>query len=79
MSIALPCTVFERCASRYVYHMRALGRRFNHEAWVLDSLCAFLSSRQASDLDQALFEAWCVVRTESPTTLLVNTSMTVAI
>lgn len=59
MSIALPCTVFERCASRYVHYMRALGRRFNHEAWVLDSLCAFLSSRQASDLDQALFEAWC--------------------
>jgi len=59
MSIVDPTTVFEHWAHRYVKHMRALGRRFDSEAWMINRLCRFLVENDAEDLDPALFERWC--------------------
>ena len=60
MRIDNPSTIFEQWAHRYVEHMKALGRRFLLEAWIIDRLCRFLADNDAADLDQALFERWCV-------------------
>jgi len=60
MRIDNPSTVFEHRAHRYVEHMKALGRRFATETWMIDRLCRFLAENNAVDLDQALFERWCV-------------------
>jgi integrase/recombinase XerD len=60
MRIDSPSTVFEHWAHRYVEHMRALGRRFVGDAWIIDRLCRFLAEHGAADLDQALFEQWCL-------------------
>ncbi len=60
MRIDNPSTIFEHWAHRYVEHMKALGRRFYHDAWIIDRLCRFLADNDAADLDQALFQQWCV-------------------
>jgi integrase len=60
MRINNPSTVFEHWAHRYVEHMKALGRRFDSEAWLINQLCRFLAEHSAADLDQSLFERWCV-------------------
>lgn len=60
MRINNPSTVFEHWAHRYVEHMKALGRRFYSEAWMINRLCRFLAENGAADLDQTLFEQWCV-------------------
>ncbi len=59
MRIDNPSTVFEHWAHRYTKHMKALGRRFYHDTWMIDRLCRFLAEHAAADLDQALFEQWC--------------------
>jgi integrase/recombinase XerD len=58
MNIVIPHTSFERAALRYVRHHRALGKLYNHEAWVLGHLAGHLSERQARDLDASQFESW---------------------
>jgi integrase len=60
MRIDNPSTVFEHWVHRYVEQMKALGRRFFHESWILDRLSRFLANTDADDLDQALFEQWAV-------------------
>ncbi len=60
MRIDCPTTVFEHWAHRYVTHMRALGRRFVHQAWIIDRLCRFLAEHEEADLGQTSFERWCV-------------------
>jgi integrase/recombinase XerD len=60
MRIDKPSTLFEHWAHRYVEHMKALRRRFLYEAWMIDRLCRFLAQNEAADLDQGLFEQWCI-------------------
>lgn len=58
MSLVIPHSVLERVAIRYIRHHRALGKRFDRDAWVLGRLARFLSQQRASDLDAEQFEAW---------------------
>jgi integrase/recombinase XerD len=51
-------TTFEATMQRYVGHQRALGRKYDREAWVLGDLAKHLRRRDASDLDATEFEAW---------------------
>jgi len=51
-------TTFEATMQRYVGHQRALGRKYDREAWVLGDLAKHLRRRGASDLDATEFEAW---------------------
>jgi integrase/recombinase XerD len=44
---------------RYLAHRRSLGRQYDHEEWIIASLCRFLATVGAVDLDQALFDSWC--------------------
>jgi len=60
MRIDNPSTVFEHWSHRYVAHMKALGRRFSNDTWIIDRLCRFLADNHAADVDQELFEKWCV-------------------
>ena len=60
MRIDNPSTAFEHWAHRYIQHMKALGRRFFHDTWMIDRLCRFLADNHAADLDRALFEKWCI-------------------
>lgn len=58
MSIVIPRTPFERAALRYIRHQRALGKLFDHQAWVLGRLARHLGEKHARDLDARLFEGW---------------------
>jgi hypothetical protein len=51
-------TTFEATMQRYVGHQRALGRKYDREAWVLGDLAKHLHRRDESDLDATEFEAW---------------------
>jgi len=59
MSLLAPRTTFERIAARYIRHRRALGLRFDTQAWVVDRLARYLDGAKAADLDAGQFEAWC--------------------
>jgi integrase/recombinase XerD len=50
---------FRSIVEGYIQHWRALGRSYNHEAWLLSRLCTFMEASNARDLDQRCFEAWC--------------------
>lgn len=50
---------FEAMMHRYVDHQRALGRKFDREAWVLGTVAKHLRRRGAADLNAVQFEAWC--------------------
>jgi len=52
-------TVLETAISAFVAHQRALGRGYEHEAYVLDWLRQFLQEAGATDLNQPLFDRWC--------------------
>jgi len=68
MTLTIPTSPFERVASRYIRLQHALGKRFAHQQWVIGQLARFLAGRAATDVDAALFEAWCQVRrSTSPT------------
>lgn len=58
MSIVIPRTPLECAALRYIRHQRALGKLFDHEAWVLGHLARHLSKHRSADLDAKQFEAW---------------------
>jgi len=44
---------------RYIHHWRTLGRLYNHDAWLLGTLCRFMEATNMTDLDKPCFEAWC--------------------
>lgn len=46
-------------AARYLEHQRSLGRQYATEEQIISSLCQFLVNARATDLDPALFDAWC--------------------
>jgi integrase/recombinase XerD len=58
MSTVIARTPFERAALRYIRHHRALGKLYNHEAWVLGRVACHLSEHRKADLDATQFEAW---------------------
>ena len=60
MRIDNPNTVFEHWARRYTEHMKALGRKFHHDTWIIKQLCRFLAEHGAADIDRTLFEQWCI-------------------
>ncbi|MGY4230176.1 hypothetical protein ACVMIH_007661 [Bradyrhizobium sp. USDA 4503] len=69
MSTTLPGSVFNQVVDRYLRRQRSLGRAYVHEERVFDALRLFLEKTSSTDLDQALFEAWCA----SQSHLSVNT------
>jgi integrase/recombinase XerD len=51
-------TPFEAMMHRYVDHQRALGRKFDREAWVLGGVAKHLRRQGAADMDSTQFDAW---------------------
>lgn len=51
--------VIEPISIRYLDHWRSLGRQYDHEEWIIASLCRFLATVGAADLDQEHFDSWC--------------------
>lgn len=52
-------TALDRPIARYLAHQRALGRAYNGEERVLDSVRHFVAQESAADLDAARFDRWC--------------------
>jgi integrase len=61
--------VLDPVIKQYLCNKRSLGRQYDTEAWILDSLRRFLVSVGATDIDKAYFEQWC----KSQATLNPNT------
>jgi integrase/recombinase XerD len=59
MSATLPGSAFDHLVDGYLRRQRSLGRAYVHEERVFDALRRFLEKTSSTDLDQALFEAWC--------------------
>jgi integrase/recombinase XerD len=49
----------DRPIARYLAHQRALGRAYDGEVRVLDSVRHFVAQESAADLDAARFDRWC--------------------
>ncbi len=60
MSETLACCVFDQVADRYLRRQRSLGRAYVHEEHVIHGLGLFLEKHRCAELNQAVFEAWCV-------------------
>ncbi|MBP2435245.1 integrase/recombinase XerD [Bradyrhizobium japonicum] len=60
MSATLSAIPFNQVVDRYLQRQRSLGRGYVHEERVIDALRQFLEKNTCTDLDQALFEGWCV-------------------
>ncbi len=43
----------------FIAHQRALGRGYEHEAYVLERVRQFIQDAGAADLDQPVFDRWC--------------------
>lgn len=56
---ALPVEPLHTVAARYLERQRSLGRKYDNEERVIGSLCEFLASAEACELEQPLFEEWC--------------------
>ena len=50
----------DHAIARYLHRQRSLGRAHAHGESVIDALRRFLEKSGFVDLDQAVFEAWCV-------------------
>jgi len=59
MSPTLQDNAFDQWVDRYLRRQRSLGRAYVHEEQVIDALRRFLEKNSCTDLDQAIFEAWC--------------------
>jgi integrase/recombinase XerD len=53
-------SAFDQAIARYLHRQRSLGRAYAHEESVIGALRRFLEKSGFVDLDQAVFEAWCV-------------------
>lgn len=51
--------VLDPIIKQYLHNRRSLGRQYNQEEWIIDSLRRFLISSGAKDLDRVNFEQWC--------------------
>lgn len=61
--------ILDPVIKQYLHNRRSLGRQYDQEAWIIDSLRRFLISSGAKDLERVNFEQWC----QSQTTLNPNT------
>jgi integrase/recombinase XerD len=52
-------SAFDHVVDRYLQNQRSLGRAYVHEERVIDALRRFLEKNGRTDLNQAIFEAWC--------------------
>ncbi len=59
MSPTLQGSTFDQWVDRYLQRQRSLGRAYVHEEHVIGVLRRFLEKNSHTDLDQAMFEAWC--------------------
>jgi integrase len=59
MSTTLQGSAFHQVVDHYLRRQRSLGRAYVHEERIIDALRRFLEGIGSTDLDQALFEAWC--------------------
>lgn len=51
--------VLDPLIKQYLRNRRSLGRQYDQEAWIIDSLQRSLISSGSKDLDKANFEQWC--------------------
>ncbi len=59
MTTTISPTLLDRPITAWLAHQRALGRRYDLEEWVLNSLRKFIGRTPGQDLDQASFDRWC--------------------
>jgi hypothetical protein len=59
MNPTLQVSTFDQWVDRYLRRQRSLGRAYVHEEHVIGALRRFLEKNSCTDLDQAIFEAWC--------------------
>jgi len=59
MSPTLRGSAFDQLVDQYLRRQRSLGRAYVQEGRVIDALRRFLEKTSCTDLDQAIFEAWC--------------------
>lgn len=59
MTTTISPTLLDRPIAAWLAHQRALGRRYDLEEWVLNSLRKFIGRTPGQDLDRASFDRWC--------------------
>jgi integrase len=59
MTTTISPTPLDQPAAAWLAHQRALGRRYDLEEWVLNSLRGFIGRTPGQDLDRASFGGWC--------------------
>ena len=59
MTTAISPTPLDRPIAAWLAHQRALGRRYDVEEWVLNSLRKFIGQSPGRDLGRASFDRWC--------------------
>lgn len=70
-------TALDQPIVRYLAHQRALGRGYEGEERVLDSVRQFVAQESAADLDAARFDRWCDSQRELSTNTLRARQLTV--
>jgi len=61
MTTTISPTPLDQPIAAWLAHQRALGRRYDPEEWILESLRAFIGQTPGRDLDQASFDHWCAM------------------
>jgi integrase/recombinase XerD len=58
-NIIITSTAVDQPIVRYLAHQRALGRRYDGEERILNSVRHFVAQESTADLDAARFDRWC--------------------
>ena len=59
MATTVSPTPLDQPIAAWLAHQRALGRRYDPEEWIVNSLRTFMGQTSEPDLDQASFDHWC--------------------
>lgn len=59
MTTPISPTPLDQPVAAWLAHQRALGRRYDPEEWVLNSVRKFIGQSPGHDLDRASFDRWC--------------------
>lgn len=59
MNTTIPPTPLDQPVAAWLLHQRTLGRQYDLQEWVLNSLRKHIGVVQGQDLDQAHFDRWC--------------------
>jgi integrase/recombinase XerD len=59
MNPTLQGSTFDQWVDRYLRRQRSLGRAYVHEEHIIGALRRFLEQNSCTDIDQAIFQAWC--------------------